>query len=292
MRLSINLTTRGRPERMLGSVTRSMPMLKLKSTRLIISVDDDDQATVDALKFLPQDKRIIPDIRPREDSLGAKYNRVLDYPADVYMSAADYGTFCTPGFDRIILDAAALFPDGIGCVFGHMANASFSQIYGVTHGLVQKMGWLYPPYWPYWFVDHWVHDVARLIDRIAFADVQVDYQNKPPTQEMRDIRFWSTLYDMHRLTRRNSAHAIIRSRDFQEPAWRKRLLLKAHPLAEFWSQGINDYLRSNATAFEVANVASGLPGGDRYDRLKAKGEAMMRELAPKMMSELVWGAAA
>jgi hypothetical protein len=288
MRLSINLVTRGRPERMIEAVMRTLPLIKSKATRLVISADDDDQQTIDALKALPIDRRIVHDIRVREDSLGAKYNRILDYPADVYMSMADYGSHCTRGFDKVICNAAALFPDNIGVVFGHMANASFSQIYGVTHGLVEKMGWLYPPYFPYWFVDHWVHDIARMIDRVAFADVQVDYQNKPPTQELREVRFWATLYDMHRLTRRECAHKIIRSRGFQEPTWRKRLLLKAHPIAEFWSQGINDYLRAHA-AFMEANMNAG-PGGDRYDRLKIKGESMMRDLAPRMLAEL--GAAA
>lgn len=284
MRLSINLTTRGRPDRMLDTVVRTLPRMALRNTRLVISVDDDDEATKQVLHQLPKDRRIIPCIKPREDSLGEKYNRILKYPADVYMSMADYGAAVTPGFDQRILDAAALFPDNIGCVFGPMANASFSNIYGVTHGLVKQMGWLYPPYFPFWFVDHWVDDVARLIDRISFADVQFDYSSKPPTQELRDLQFWTTVFDVCRLVRRKSAQDIIRSKDFKEPKWRKKLLLGHYPLTEFRSQSINDYIRGVADAMEAGSGAG--PGGARYGRLKTKALEMLMQLAPEMFAEM------
>lgn len=284
MRLALNLTTRGRPERMLDTVTRTLPMMTRRNTKLLISVDDDDDATLRAIPFLPKDKRVTVSVKPREDALGEKYNRVLRYPADVYMSMADYGAVVTPGFDDKILAAAALFPDNIGCVFGPMANASFSNLYGVTAGLVKKMGWLYPPYFPFWFVDHWVDDVARLIDRIAYAEVQIDYSGKPPTQELRDLQFWTTVFDVCRLVRRDSAHKIIRSKEFKEPKWRKALLLQHHPLTEYRSQNINDYIRTNADAMETSMNAG--PGGARYERLKTKAMEMLMQLSPAMLSEI------
>ncbi len=279
MKLVINLVTRGRPERVLDTVTRTLPLMAEPSTRLVISIDEDDQATQEAMRFLPQDERVIVDSRPREDALGAKWDRGLEYPADVYWPLADYTPYVTPAFDTKILEAAALFPDGIGVVYSNMANLTFPRSQGATRKLVDMLGFMYPPYFPYWFVDHWLHDIALLIDRVSYADVDVDAGPKLPTQEMREVKWWATFFDSQRLVRRRQARAIIDSPEFQEPEWRKEILRRHYPLIEFRSQGVNDAVRSMPWP-------ATLPGGARYDRLKAKAEQMMAAEWPAMEQEL------
>lgn len=280
MRLVINLVTRGRPERVIDTVTRTLSLIVNPATRIIVSIDDDDQPTQEAMCFLPKDERIIVDSRPREDALGAKWDRCLDYDGDVYLPQADYTPYITPAFDKKILDAAALFPDGIGVVYTHMANWSFPRSQAATRGLVEKLGYMYPSYFPYWFVDHWLHDIALMIDRISFADVDVDAgPTKLPTQEMREVKWWATFFDSQRLVRRRAARAIIDSADFQEPEWRKELLRRHHPLIEYRSQGINDSVRAQ-------QWPATLPGGPRYDRLKAQAIRMMEAEWPEMEQEL------
>jgi len=36
---------------------------------------------------------------------------------------------------------------------------------------VDRLGHIFPELFPYWFVDHWTDDIARLIGRLSFADV-------------------------------------------------------------------------------------------------------------------------
>lgn len=279
--LCINVVTRGRPERVLDTIRRTLPLIREASTRLVISVDEDDESTGAALLELLFDERIIIDTRPREDALGAKWDRCLEYDADVFLPQADYTPYVTPGFDTKILEAAALFPDGIGVVYTNMANASFPRSQAPTRGLVEKLGFMYPPHFPFWFVDHWLHDIARLIDRISFADVDVDAgPAKLPTQEMRDVGWWATFFDSQRLVRRRAARAIIDSPDFQEPEWRKEVLRRHYPLIEFQSQSINDQVRA-------MQWPAAMPGGARYDRLKAKATEMMLTEWPEMERELV-----
>jgi hypothetical protein len=279
MNLTINLVTRGRPERLLDTVERTIPLLGEASTQFVISIDDDDAATQAVAGKLKIDKRIIIDSRLREDALGAKWDRGLDYKASVYFPMADYTPYVTPGFDTKILDAAALFPDGIGVVYTQMANWSFPRSQGATHGLVKKLGFMYPPYFPYWFVDHWLHDIALLIDRISFADVQVDAGPKIATQELREVAWWATFFDSQRLVRRRQARAIIDSPDFKEPKWRKEILRRHYPLVEYKSQAINDFCRSQ-------RWPATLPGGERYDRLKAKAAEMMVAAWPELENDL------
>jgi|SRR5579863_1483872 len=281
--LAINLCTRGRPGRMLECVRRTLPNISLNSTKLIISVDSDDSASLEALPFLPRDDRIIPWVKPREDDIGSKWNRVLEFPSSVYTYSADYCAYATPGFDRLILDAASLFPDKIGVVVNHMANASFAGIYALTHELTAKLGYFFPPYFPYWFVDHWIDDIAKLIDRISFADVHLDIAQKLPTQEMRDLAFWSTLFDALKIVRRQDARRIIDDPEFREPEWRKEILRRGYPRIEFYSQWINEGMRANPALTSVGNSTD---GGDRYRRLKTRALALLADLEPKLISEL------
>lgn len=280
MNLVVSLATRGRPGRLMDTLSRTIPNIALDSTRIVVAVDDDDEETM-THKNLVMDisDKIIWDVGAREDSIGAKWNRCLDYPADVYLVQSDYTPVMTPGFDGKILKAATVFPDGIGCVYGHMANHSFTSCQATTRKLIDKLGWMYPPYFPYWFSDHWLDDIARLIDRIAWVDVHLATpRDKPGTQEMRELLFWSTFFDSMKLVRRQQAREIIYSEDFQEPQWRKELLLGHYPLIEQRSQGINDMVREMSRGWPLSSG----DGGERYDRLKAQALKMMAEQYPKL----------
>lgn len=268
---------------MLVTVQRTLPNIVRGDTVLMVSIDEDDEPTREAATLFPSEAPIVVDVRPREDALGEKYNRVLDRWAEIYLPMVDYCPQITHGFDRKIVEAANRFPDGIGVVYGHMANFSFPNTQAVTRNLVNMMGYLYPPYFPYWFVDHWVDDIAKLIDRISFADVQIDVMRKDHgTQERRDLQFWTTFYDAGRIVRRRMAREIVESPKFLDAQWRKDITLAAHPLIEFRSQWINDSVRSDA-----ANIGeSEGDGGERYQRIKAKALALLAEWAPDMEAEL------
>ena len=282
MTLTINLCTRGRPGLMLETVERTLPNISRDDTIFMVSADRDDQETVAALTNLPSDKRILPMVCDREDSLGEKFNRMLVYaPADVYLAMVDYCPHITPKFDQKIIDASHIFPDGIGVIYNHLANASFPTINAVTDKLVKKMGFFYPPYFPYWFVDHWLDDIARIINRIAFVDIQVDLKKRPGTQDLRDLRFWTVLFDALYLRRRKMAHDIINSPDFLDPPWRKELSLRHHPLIEARTRWINDGMRAQAAQIEQGG-SQGIPDEPRYQRVKAKAMDLMREVAAEL----------
>jgi hypothetical protein len=283
MSLSILLTARSRPELLRWTVATTVRNIQEMDTRLIVAADEDDTPETIATAWELAEKYhfVEVSVRPREETLGAKVNRVLTIaPADVYLHMVDYRPHLTPGFDTKILEAASLFPDGIGVVYSHMANLSFPEINAVTAGLVKHMGYFYPPYFPYWFVDHWLDDIARLIGRIAVADVQTDGSRRPGTMDRRDVAWWATFYDAAVIHRRKMAHAIINSDEFQESEWRKKLLLSHHPLIEERSKMINDSARTTRWQFPPE------PVDDRYRRAKSAAQAALREWLPDLESEL------
>jgi hypothetical protein len=279
LKLTCVLATRGRPTLLVPTIMQTLFNATLTETRLLIAADADDAATVAALGNLPAlDGRLQVSVREREDTLWEKYNRALDEaPADVYLHMADYAPLATRGFDERVLEAAALFPDNIGVVYSGLANMSFPAAEGVTAGLAAKLGWIFPPYFPYWFGDHWIDDIARLIGRIAYADIAVDCSRRPGTQEMREPAFWGSFYDAMALLRRRQARAITTSPEFQEPAWRKEILLRHHPLIEFRSQKINDIVRS---------MGMGGPAPDeRYVRVKAAAISLLSSVVAVIEAE-------
>ena len=275
MTLAIALATRGRPALLAETIERTLPNIVLSSATLTVIIDDDDDVTLDAASQLPSDSRLHYMVRPRQDTLGGKFNLILERQASVYMSMVDYAPAITPGFDRRIMDAAALFPDGVGCIFNRLENPSFSQNYAVTKGLVDRMGYFMPPYFPYWFVDHWLDELAQMIDRWTVAEYELDTSKRPGTQDRREPAFWSMLYDALYDERRACAHRIIDG--FDEPEWRKALLKARCDYHRQHSLMINNGVR--ATAAQWARAVPPEKVDDRYARVRSKAVAMLERIA-------------
>jgi hypothetical protein len=276
-KLAISLATRGRPQQLIDTITKSVAHWTNPETVMWVMVDQDDFATTAALKS----EWIKIDTRPREDTIAEKWNRIVELEpnADIYLVAADDDPYVSEGYDQKLLDAAARFPDGIGMVYGHMANASFSGVVAPTRGLVVKLGGIFPTFFPYWFVDHWTDDVAKLIDRISFADVRTDQSKAGKTQEMREPGWWATWFDAAYLMRRKIALDVVNSDDFYSPGMFRRASLEPSApmsLIEHRSRWTNDNVRVDSAAYDKW---SGLSVADaRYQRVKQRAIDMIPHL--------------
>ncbi len=283
-KLVINIITRGRPHLIVETVENFLAqMTDGEDSGLMVSVDDDDLPTIKALEPYRGRHRVHISIQPREDVIGDKWSRGFrEFPdADAHMLAADYAICKTKGFDQKIIDAVELLPDNIGVIGGKFANASFSAFQVVTRGLAERMGYVYPPYFPYWFVDHWVDDIARMIGRLVYVDVDIDaVSRKPPTQEMRDLTFWSTFFDLCREVRRSYAGVIIADPLFQASAWEKRILRQNFPVTDVRSKWINDNVRASAVHYEAVSGVG--PPDERYLRSLNAAKAMIPDLVQQM----------
>lgn len=276
MKLVITLATRNRPQQVVETVQRSTVNLVLPNTEFIVQVDADDRPTIEALQAAPLDKRVFINIGPREDTIAAKWNRALSIAADLYLVAADDDPYVTPAYDAKLCEAGKLFPDGIGMVYGRMANASFSGAVCPTAKFCEKLGHIFPEYFPYWFVDHWTDDVARLIGRLSFADVQTDQSRAGKTQEMREPGWWATWFDAAYLKRRQIARKIIDSGDFDSPQWHKEILRRSYPLIEYRSKWINDHVRAMPAQYDAASALG--VHDQRYQRVRDCAVAMVPHL--------------
>lgn len=273
MSVSIVLASRGRPSLLKWTIEQTLEKISRPDTQFVVALDDDDKWTLESV--LPEGP--IYSILPREDSVGEKANRVLKIaPAEVYIYMVDYAPFATKGFDELVLAATQMFPDGIGVIYNHMVTTEFPGMNAVTHRLADLMGEIYPTWFPYWFTDHWLDDIARMIGyRIAVAPVKSDYSRRPGTRDYREPAFWATLYDALACERRKIAERIFDASDFVCSDWQKRLLRNHWPLIEQRSEKINNNVRRSGNLMAV-------PSDERYQRIRARAVEKLREISSSM----------
>lgn len=279
--LTVNICTRGRPHLLAETIESYLNLATLPTTTIMVSADEDDPASADvAWRYLD---RIAVSVRPREDSVGEKFNRALRVaPGAAYMFSSDYIRAVTPGYDAKIMQAASLFPDGIGCVYTHMANLSFPVSQTITAEMAQRLGYIYPTWFPYWFIDHWLDDVAKGIDRIVHANVQFDVSRRTGyTRGMRELDFWTVFYDAARVMRHDDIKRIIGDPDFQEPGWRKAAMLRNLALIDERSMILNAMVRGDKARIEASHGPEN-ENDERYQRIKARAVEQLKRIAPEI----------
>ncbi len=250
--LTIGLATRTRPGFLARTVDETLHHMREADTRLVILADEDDYAT-QSLRNRLTDKRIIWSIDHKPDSLGTKYNRMIKVrPADVYLSMVDYAPHRTEGFDSKILAASNVFSDGYAFIINYFANHSFSQINAITHKAAEKMGGIYPEFFPYWFSDHWFQEIAKRVGREVFAKVWIDCSRKQPTIGLRDSYFWGQVFGLLAPERREIANKILGADDFKVDLAETQAALRHNwELLDQWSWMINETLDKDAPQGEA-----------------------------------------
>ena len=210
--LVVGLATRNRPALVCETLAITLANIELPTTRVFVYIDDDDDASRDALraaKFPPFKGTLTGVVRPRPDTIGEKWNWMLEENGECYCIAVDHSCHRTQGWDRIVLDAARRFENGPGAVFGPLANMSFPALNACTREWAHRIGYIYPPYFPYWFTDHWFDDVARMTELVELAPIVVDSTRKQPTLELREPAWWATWFDAARGLRERDALKVL-----------------------------------------------------------------------------------
>lgn len=217
MKLSINIPTRGRPLNLKPTLEYTLKTSICDDTRIMVAIDDDDQITLDALDTLPKHEKLIYSVKPREDTRGGKTNRLLtEAPADVYIVGHDSSPMITTGWDRMFINGARLFTDGVGVVGSATSNGgAFPAIQAVTAKWVDIVGYFYNPAYPFWFIDHELDDLSRMTGRICYvaAEASIVAMRPSKTIRLRDLIFWIDYFDLSRFRRRAMAAKIIDALD-------------------------------------------------------------------------------
>lgn len=281
MRINLCTPTRGKRDSVLNFVGESISHSVLDSTRVVLGFDDD----IPEACLVISDKIAIS-MAKREDSLGAKYNRCADYyPADLYIMGVDDVAIATPGWDRILAETAEVFTDGIGFIyFGKEPHGEdFPSMIVVTERAVDLIGFFCPPYFPFWWNNTWIDEIAQLCGRIVDLRLTDGIITRYPKDgewhepARRDIIFWAEFFDVTRPLRIETAQRIIAASD--TPDWRKRQMRDWQPQLLAWLLKRNSSLRDPVYAEWVAKVKAPLDA--RHLRLRVNALRLLESLEQK-----------
>ena len=275
MTVCVCIASRGRAES-LSTVVNETFNRATRGGRIAIALDDDDDSPYE-----------VGTRAPRENSLGAKYNRAASYvgsDVSLFVLGVDDCYLSTPGWDDVLLQAAAKFEDGVGCVYFGGKKDLFDLPDGiaVTRGCIEQVGFFMPPHFPFWWHDTWIDEIARMTGRYVWANVQWEKfgsTEKPgghKTTRMRDVSWWAKFFDSTRQMRVNKALEMIAGLDY--PEWhRTQLKQEMQGLANvLWRR--NGLVRDRGREFEQT-YGSSIPLPDAgYVQIRAEAEKMLAVL--------------
>lgn len=281
-RIAVCVPTRGRPGLWQESLKITLSSAATSSPIAIVGLDVDDDISraasrpVAAMVSIRGDRLIIS-VEDREDSLGAKYNRcgAVARDADIYLVATDDVAITTPGWDRLVIQECRQFKDGIGIVFLRNMLGGIA----VTHKLVELLGYLCVPDFPFWWHDTDLMEIGKMIGRLREApvDTKAMLPFKGNSRGVRDVVFWAEYFDRMRPERVAMAERIIDQ--LEEPLPVKEALRRNIPsLCE-------EFARSNAPLCDPRNAQEkeeffsfDAPEDDRYQRIKRTAEKKLARM--------------
>ncbi len=218
--ISILIATRGRPE-ILVEVFASLKAHTVRKdlVSLWLYVDEDDQVTrraIEARQFPDMDLAVHWHFGPQTACLGDTHDALWaasGRSSEIYMVSGDDMRFDTPGWDEIARKAFAPYPDGVLLAFPHDPMTADTATYPFF-----GWGWLavlrrfFPGYFPYWYDDRWVSQVARLACRYVKLPILLyPIRGRGRTRRMRNLPFWTRFFQLMLEERKDTARRLIQA---------------------------------------------------------------------------------
>lgn len=281
MRISVCVPTRAKTAYIGEYPVETAKNCTLPDTRIVLGFDHDDPLRPQGGAPLFDNPRIIVSVEQREDALGAKYNRCARaYDADLYVMSMDDVSISTKGWDEVLAKHAGLFKDGIGYLYiGREANGEYlPSMIAVTRKVVDLIGFC-PEFFPFWWNNMWVNEVATLIGgsghRIIGVPVETRYPKGPlPEPPRRDVNFWAQFFDHTRTMRVEQAMKLIEAMDDGPTA---KAVLKAAMRPRLQELAVlNSRLRDPDFAQSMVRVTE--PRDPRHQRLIDRANETVRTL--------------
>jgi len=277
MTIAVCIPTRGRPELLKATVDNLLATSTLKSTRIVIGADEDDANIL----RLPSMK-VLTSVKPREDTMGEKWTRCANAvpKADLYVQWCDDTILTTMGWDWIMRDAYKPFGSRAGFLYfaGNIQGALAPGI-AVTRKFIDIAGYFTPPYFPFWWCDTWLDEIARFSGHILHLPIEgkLLQGGKNTSRGLKEIAFWADFFQKTRWMRKDIAQRILMG----DPRWRHRQMLAFWPELEKQLDARDSRCRDPNTAAQFEREMGFDPPKDddpRYLRVKENALKMLREM--------------
>ena len=178
-------------------------------------VDEDDLETQEYLNA--NIKRFSFSIRPciKESpiALGEIQNTLWKtslHRGGLFVTAMDDYIYTTKGWDEQIRDAFSKYPDRIALVYPEDPTApELATMPILSDQWITTVGTFQTDYFPFWYNDVWLDEVAQMVQRKHKIDMKVSTQGgKGKTARMRNLPFWQRFFLMMIIERLSEAEKL------------------------------------------------------------------------------------
>ena len=231
--INILMLTRGRPDKAMRAI-KSLDDLAINKDKIEfwIYVDNDDRPTLDLINS-DWDKGIGIEINwhigPRPITHGAAFTELwnISSNAGICMGFSDDYVVHTSNWDVAIRETFRSIPND-RIAIGHLSDPLMPKG-GITF-MVETAEWINQvkhfviPYFPYWFGDTWLQQIAEMVDRKYAVPVKVWPMGgvKGKTNRLWDLPFWDNFFNALLAERVESAMGIIDKLTIDDPVARER----------------------------------------------------------------------
>lgn len=271
--INVCLASRGRPY-LLNRVLHHADVRVEDPDDVVFSValDEDDPTLMEPPRGLRC--RLVWNVAPREDTLGAKYNRAqrLAPDADLFLSMSDDMLLDNKGWDEGCRRAAFYYADKVGVAYcGRHPEHGMPGHILATRRWIELAGEFFCELFPYWFLDPWLHEIASMAGRVVihnsdkFVSRPIGVKHK--TRGLREVTFWQHYFTTLRPEREAIADRIIDG--LYDPADRQVIRAMRPALIKSF-ESIDAFLLDPVMAAQIEDAyAEDAPADLRYNRVKA-----------------------
>lgn len=282
--------TRGKPQFLDDFLAQTIDKSRMPDTKFVIGIDKDEEDLY-AKSKLRENERVIWSVEPREDSLGAKFNRCAAAApgADWYIMGVDDLGITSIAWDTYVAQLGEHYDeDQIGIVnFGRQWREPGMPAFQMSSKkFIELQGFFMAPFFPFWWHDTWNIEMGELIGRSLYIDIEVRHprDDQEPMTPRRDIAKWALFFDLTRQLRINRAVDMIQNH-MKIPNWRRYELLQQIPAWIQRRQDANSRARDPLweMQFQQERVTDELD--PRHQRLQDQAQAILERLEKEQKKE-------
>jgi hypothetical protein len=219
-RINILMLTRGRPDKAVRAIKSLDDLAEVKNKiELWIYIDNDDIPTLDLMNS-GWDKGIGIGINwhvsSRPITHGAAFTELwnISSNAGIYMGFGDDYVIQTSNWDVAVRETFSNVPDdriAIGYLFDPLMPKGGITFMVETAEWINLVGHFVVPYFPYWFGDIWLQQIAEMVERKYAIPVNVSplEGEKGKTLRLWDLPFWTYFFNILLAERVETAIKII-----------------------------------------------------------------------------------
>jgi len=171
--ISLIVPTRGRPKQvkcLMESLFKFTEDLNDLQVVLACDIDEMELANKYVAEYLPRVNFVahVGEFVPNKSS---KVNRVYDFVTGDIIGVLNDDMVCrTRGWDKIVKEHAAKYPDGIYLIYGKDGRFNDLAVYQFTsRKLPDSVGYIWHPMLAHIYMDNWNHEMFKEIGRLEYV---------------------------------------------------------------------------------------------------------------------------